>query len=79
MDREIRMKGKGTLHFVDEQRRPREIKGTIIVDYRSLFQAVFVKVEMEYDVYTNPPTKGSRQFLLPFSQVTYIEWDIIEQ
>jgi hypothetical protein len=66
MDRDIRMKGKGTVHFIDEQRRPRELKGTIIVDYRSMFQPPYVKV------------LADKEYLMPFSQVIYVEWDIIE-
>lgn len=77
MDRDIRMKGKGTVHFKDEQGRPREIKGTIIIDYRSLFHPPFIKIETEFDIYTDPPKTGNRQYLMPFSQIVYIEWDIV--
>lgn len=74
MDREIRMKGMGTVHFTDEHKRPRELKGIIIVDYRSLFQAVFVKIEVG-----DSKQIASKQFLMPFTQIVYIEWDLIEQ
>jgi len=78
MNREIRMKGKGTVHFIDEYKRPRELKDTIVVDYQSIFQTVFVKVEIEYEIQTNPPTKGTQQYLMPFTSVCYIEWDLVE-
>jgi len=73
MDKEIRMKGKGTVHFKDEHGRPREIKGSIIVDYKSMFHPPFVKIET-----TDPPKTATKLYLMPFSQITYIEWDILE-
>lgn len=71
---DIRMKGIGTLHFIDEHKRPRELKGTIIVDYRSLFQAIFVKIEVGESSQVPP-----KHFLMPFAQIIYIEWELIEQ
>lgn len=78
MDREIRMKGMGTVHFTDEHKRPRELKGTIIVDYRSLFQPIFVKIEAELLRRPSDPQQ-TKQYLMPFTSVSYIEWDLIEQ
>jgi len=79
VNREIRMKGKGIVHFKDEHGRPRELKGNVVVDYRSLLQAIYVKIETEDAIYTNPPTIKKTEYLMPFTSVCYIEWDLIEQ
>jgi len=74
MNRDIRMKGTGTVHFTDEQRRPMALKGTIIVDFTSVIQPPFVKVEVPLEHIV-----PSQQYLMPFERITYIEWETIEQ
>ena len=70
-NRDIRMRGKGTVHFVDEQKRPRELTGEIIVDFNSVVQDVYVKVHIL--IPTDERTKP--QYLMPFKSVVYIEWE----
>lgn len=76
MDRDIRMKGKGTVHFVDEQRRPRELKGDILVNYVSIMQDIYVKVKL---ILGDAPFHEPKEFLMPFKNITYIEWETVEE
>lgn len=66
-NRDIRMYGKGTVHFIDEEKRPRVLTGEIIVDFNSIFQDVYVKVHIS--------TPTIAQYLMPFKNVLYIEWE----
>ena len=68
-NRDIRMRGKGTVHFVDEEKRPRALTGEIIVDFNSVFQDLYVKVIV---IELEPPSE--RQYLMPFKSVLFIEW-----
>ena len=57
------MRGKGSVHFVDEEKRPRALTGEIIVDFNSVFQDLYVKVQTV-----------EKQYLMPFKTVLFIEW-----
>jgi len=78
-NRDIRMRGKGTVHFIDEEKRPRELTGEIIVDFESIVQDVYVKVRtmpksVSTDLENKPETINMPQYLMPFKSVLYIEW-----
>ena len=63
MDIDIRMKGKGAVFFKDEYGRPITLRGEIVVNYRSVYQDIYVKVQA-----------NQKEYLLPFSSIVYIEW-----
>jgi len=59
----IRHKGKGRVHFKDEEKRPLVLEGEITVDWDSVFHPPYIKVKT---------TK--KEYLIPFNQIVYIEF-----
>lgn len=59
---DMRKEGLGSVHFKDEYGRPIGLHGRLIVHFGKTSQYVYIKTD-------------DKEYLLPFNQIIYIEWD----